>query len=170
MSSIYDLSYNKYLATYEYDEGMNLSEKIVPDKNKTDYTYDYKNRISSKTIKDALTGVQMYGETYSYSNGQTKKTVLGDDNCSNIDSGKTVDNMGYVVQEIKNGVLTNYTNDYLGNHITATDYLNKSYTMEYDAFGNVTKQIDLMAIRQHIPMILLVEMYLLQMQRVINQI
>ena len=142
LSSIYDLSYNKYLATYEYDEGMNLSEKIVPDKNKTDYTYDYKNRISSKTIKDALTGVQMYGETYSYSNGQTKKTVLGDDNCSNIDSGKTVDNMGYVVQEIKNGVLTNYTNDYLGNHITATDYLNKSYTMEYDAFGNVTKQID----------------------------
>ena len=50
--------------------------------------------------------------------------------------------MGYVVQEIKNGVTTNYTNDYLGNHITATDYLNKKYTMEYDIFGNVTKQTD----------------------------
>ena len=143
LSSIYDLSYNKYLATYEYDEGMNLSKKTVPQKNNTIYTYDYRNRISNKTINDALTGVQMYNETYSYSNGQTKKTIVGDNiDCYSIDSGKTVDNMGYVVQEIKNGIVTNYTNDYLGNHITATDYLNKSYTMEYDSFGNVTKQID----------------------------
>ena len=142
LSSIYDLSYNKNLATYEYDENMNLSVRTVPGKSKSVYTYDYKNRLSSKTINDALTGTQMYKSEYEYGNGRAKKTVLGDDNCSNIISSETVDSMGYVVQEIKNGVTTNYTNDYLGNHITATDYLNKKYTMEYDIFGNVTKQTD----------------------------
>ena len=142
LSSIYDLSYNKNLATYEYDENMNLSVRTVPGKSKSIYTYDYKNRLSSKTINDALTGTQMYKSVYGYGNGQSRKTVLGDDNCSNIISSETVDSMGYVVQEIKNGVTTNYTNDYLGNHITATDYLNKKYTMEYDIFGNVTKQTD----------------------------
>ena len=142
LTSIYDLSYNKNLATYEYDENMNLSVRTVPGKSKSVYTYDYKNRLSSKTINDALTGTQMYKSVYGYGNGQSRKTVLGDDNCSNIISSETVDSMGYVVQEIKNGVTTNYTNDYLGNHITATDYLNKKYTMEYDIFGNVTKQTD----------------------------
>ena len=142
LSSIYDLSYNKNLATYEYDENMNLSVRTVPGKSKSVYTYDYKNRLSSKTINDALTGTQMYKSVYGYGNGQSRKTVLGDDNCSNIISSETVDSMGYVVQEIKNGVTTNYTNDYLGNPVTATDYLNKKYTMEYDIFGNVTKQTD----------------------------
>ena len=142
LSSIYDLSYNKNLATYEYDENMNLSVRTVPGKSKSVYTYDYKNRLLSKTINDALTGTQMYKSVYGYGNGQSRKIILGDDNCSNIISSETVDNMGYVVQEIKNGVTTNYTNDYLGNHITATDYLNKKYTMEYDIFGNVTKQTD----------------------------
>ncbi|MFR7511967.1 MAG: hypothetical protein ACLUUN_06775, partial [Muribaculaceae bacterium] len=123
LTSIYDLSYNKNLATYEYDENMNLSVRTVPGKSKSVYTYDYKNRLSSKTINDALTGTQMYKSVYGYGNGQSRKTVLGDDNCSNIISSETVDSMGYVVQEIKNGVTTNYTNDYLGNHITATDYL-----------------------------------------------
>ena len=142
LTSIYDLSYNKNLATYEYDENMNLSVRTVPGKSKGVYTYDYKNRLSSKTINDALTGTQMYKSVYGYGNGQSRKTVLGDDNCSNIISSETVDSMGYVVQEIKNGVTTNYTNDYLGNPVTATDYLNKKYTMEYDIFGNVTKQTD----------------------------
>ena len=142
LTSIYDLSYNKNLATYEYDENMNLSVRTVPGKSKSVYTYDYKNRLSSKTINDALTGTQMYKSVYGYGNGQSRKTVLGDDNCSNIISSETVDSMGYVVQEIKNGVTTNYTNDYLGNPVTATDYLNKKYTMEYDIFGNVTKQTD----------------------------
>ncbi len=146
IAEIIDQSTQSVLSTYKYDDLLRTSQKTDGNGNKTEYAYDYANRVLSKTVGS-------YQEKYEYKDchrlnlSREIKTVIGDKNAPTITTFQDKDLQDNIV---KRGFLdrsleyaTTYEYDYTGNITTELSAKDKeqgyTYTSKYatDFSGNV---------------------------------
>ena len=130
------------MTSYTYTNDSLLMSTATIDKSKLTIGYNAYYEVASKKITNASTGALLYEEDYDYDhsdNNITQTTVIkGETNSPDITNITKTDCNGFVTYTKQNGVETTYTNDMLGNALTATTD-GCTTKMEYNGVGNMTK-------------------------------
>ena len=130
------------MTSYTYTNDSLLMSTATIDKSKLTIGYNAYYEVASKKITNASTGALLYEEDYDYDHSDdiiTQTTVIkGETNSPDITNVTKTDCDGFVTYTKQNGVETTYTNDMLGNALTATTD-GCTTKMEYNGVGNMTK-------------------------------
>ena len=142
LSKVKDIATGQIMTSYTYTNDSLLMSTATIDKSKLTIGYNAYYEVASKKITNASTGALLYEEDYDYDhsdNNITQTTVIkGETNSPDITNITKTDCNGFVTYTKQNGVETTYTNDMLGNALTATTD-GCTTKMEYNGVGNMTK-------------------------------
>jgi YD repeat-containing protein len=144
------------LSSYDYDNMSRLRFERDAEDTETEYQYDYLDRVTSKAISDTSNNL-LYKETYSYIDAysdltisdvsRVEKTIQGEPGSLSIKTATYTNTHGFTARTSRwiDGVerSDNFTYDYLGNQLTATEAVDTGVTRvtsyEYDGAGRLTK-------------------------------
>ena len=136
--SVKDVTTNKVLAEYTYDQGNCLmNSATIGGRSKLEIEYDYLNNITSRKVFDLSNNNGLtYEETYKYfyMDGYEEMVISG----GGTDKTSRLDYDGYEIYTKVNGVETTNTYDLSGNLLTSvTD--DCTTKMEYNGLNLMTK-------------------------------
>ena len=132
------------LHTYHYDYLMRVDQETDAKNTSTVYTYDFMDRMLTKSI-----GSTLYNESYLYEDTQSSsysritKTIMGETNAPSIVTVSYNNIYGFTEKtgRIINGAeqLTVFTFDYLGNQLTSKTQDSITTSFQYDGANRLTK-------------------------------
>jgi RHS repeat-associated protein len=135
----YDILDNLIEERHKLVENSNINQESI---NK--YTYDNENNILSRS-KLTEHGYITENYTYDYKNRISKKTMLQDED-TNITITYTYDNRGNTIAnkiaDLNNEYITTYRFDGLNNKISSTDPIGNITRYQYDENNNLIKTVD----------------------------
>jgi len=124
IAQITDLTTNKVLSAYQYDELLRKSGITDGNLNITEYTYDYAGRVLTKTVGGSYVETYQYEDGYSLTLSREIKTIEGDKNAPTMQIFQDKD---------------------LQNNIVKSGYLNRNLEYatiyEYDYTGKITAEL-----------------------------
>ncbi len=137
--------------SYTYDKDDRTTAIQYDDANhKVEYTYDTLNRITNRKVTN---GEQVYETTYGYVSGDTEKygtgattplisTITQGADANAMNFAYEYDSRGNIVSENRNGDVTTYSYDALGQLIRVNDpHENATWVYNYDRGGNITSKV-----------------------------
>jgi len=147
---ITDQTTNSILSSYKYDELLRNTEMTDGNGNKTEFTYDYADRLLTKTIAGSYVETCQYEDGYSLTLSREIRTVEGDKNAPTIQTFQDKDLQNNIVKSgFLNGSLeyaTTYEYDYIGNRTSELSAKDReqghAYTKKYqtDYTGNILSE------------------------------